>query len=482
MFRTLVLAALGNGSRALAAFLLAVLLLSRVEPSAAQTAEANAWRVVTLSGDVALRRGGATPVAFGNSDALLPGDTLQTGPGGRLVLRRGEDTVIVAPNSSVTLPSSSPGGLTSLIQSLGTLLVKVDRRATPNFEVRTPYLIAVVKGTSFSVSVDGAGAGVHVLQGQVQVSDPRGNAPPALLTPGSTARMPSTPGRPMQIDGPARRSLDAAAASGATSLGMQAQDGDTAPAGTASAPAAVSGPIQSNAPVISSVLSTAALGGIATLLPAPSGTTSEVRTITPVTAPKPLSAAPILVASAPIASAPIIVQPLALAAVDVESSSKGLVGNDDGSRDKSGSRGGRRGRDNSGSGDRDRDKDRDKENDKDADKDRKRGDDSRDDRKRSDDSRDDRKRGDDSRDDRKRGDDSRDTRKGSAGEGRDGGGRGSAALGDGKGSRGGSGFSDSKATRSVAVLSIASLDAASHDAGGGKRKKKGKGDDRGRRK
>jgi hypothetical protein len=167
-------------------------------------ADAPPWQIISASGSVAVHRAGATPIALKADDSLAPGDRLETGPDARLVLRRGADTIVVAPNSSVAIPPEQRGGVTTLLQAMGTLLVKVERRATPNFEVRTPYLTAVVKGTSFAVSVDASGAGVHVLEGQVQVSDP-GGAQSALLAPGSTARVGATPGRPMQLDGPARR-------------------------------------------------------------------------------------------------------------------------------------------------------------------------------------------------------------------------------------------------------------------------------------
>ncbi|MGC8030557.1 FecR domain-containing protein, partial [Salmonella enterica] len=39
------------------------------------------------------------------------------------------------------------------------------------FEVETPYLAAVVKGTHFSVTVDAGSTKVGVLRGQVEVSD-----------------------------------------------------------------------------------------------------------------------------------------------------------------------------------------------------------------------------------------------------------------------------------------------------------------------
>jgi hypothetical protein len=376
--------------------LLIVVVFGTGGPAAAQSTGGDGWRVVSLSGDVALRRNGATPVAFGNDDALRPGDTLQTGPGGRLVLRRGEDTVVVAPNSSVTLPATSPGTLTSLIQSLGTLLVKVDRRATPNFEVRTPYLIAVVKGTSFSVTVDGSGAGVHVLQGQVQVSDARGRTPPVLLTPGSTARVPSQPGRPMQVDGPAKSTIEAAATPAATVAGSQQQQpqgstptssSPTPPPPTTTTSVAVassmttlsSSPVTISAssappPTTTSVLAATSQTSPTTVVVAASNAQVQVTGSAALVPEYSVSSTSSIQSSATTpslprlgdmgsASGPMIVQPLALAAVDVERSSRGLVGNDraDRARNERGREG--RGRNGLGATDRERDRDRDDDDD-----------------------------------------------------------------------------------------------------------------------
>jgi hypothetical protein len=47
----------------------------------------------------------------------------------------------------------------------------VEKRNVHHFEVATPYLAAVVKGTQFRVTVDNSGSRVDVLSGQVQVTD-----------------------------------------------------------------------------------------------------------------------------------------------------------------------------------------------------------------------------------------------------------------------------------------------------------------------
>jgi hypothetical protein len=62
----------------------------------------------------------------------------------------------------------------------------VEKRNVKHFEVETPYLAAVVKGTQFSVTVGPTGTRVDVRRGQVEVSDFR-SGQIAQVMPGQTA-------------------------------------------------------------------------------------------------------------------------------------------------------------------------------------------------------------------------------------------------------------------------------------------------------
>ena len=52
--------------------------------------------------------------------------------------------------------------LTCQWQRLGTALFKVKTRPSWTFEVETPYMVAVVKGTAFTVAVSGSRLNVVV--------------------------------------------------------------------------------------------------------------------------------------------------------------------------------------------------------------------------------------------------------------------------------------------------------------------------------
>ena len=105
-------------------------------------------------------------------DVLKPGDTIRTGRNGRVLLMRGEETILISPNSVVGLPAEKKDGLsTTIVQQAGSILLEVEKRNVKHFEVETPYLAAVVKGTQFRVTVNAASTSVDVIRGQVEVAD-----------------------------------------------------------------------------------------------------------------------------------------------------------------------------------------------------------------------------------------------------------------------------------------------------------------------
>jgi len=140
--------------------------------SGAFAAEDGVWSVSKATGDVWVATSGAQQVSLNGQEALKPGDTIRTGRNGRVLLVRGEETIRIYPNSVIGLPAESKEGLsTTIIQQAGEILLEVEKRNVKHFEVETPYLAAVVKGTKFSVTVDAGSTKVGVVRGQVEVSD-----------------------------------------------------------------------------------------------------------------------------------------------------------------------------------------------------------------------------------------------------------------------------------------------------------------------
>jgi hypothetical protein len=148
----------------------AALMLGAV--SGASAADGGAWSVSKATGEVWLTSDGVQPVSLGQDGTLKPGDTIRTGRNGRVLLVRGEETILISPNSVVGLPAEKKEGLsTTIIQQAGSILLEVEKRNVKHFEVETPYLAAVVKGTQFSVTVGAGSTKVGVIRGQVEVSD-----------------------------------------------------------------------------------------------------------------------------------------------------------------------------------------------------------------------------------------------------------------------------------------------------------------------
>jgi hypothetical protein len=139
---------------------------------AAQAADDRPWTVSKSSGEVWTVTAGAQPVSLSQEADLKPGDTIRTGRNGRVLLVRGEESILIAPNSAIGIPQRAADGMsTTIVQQAGSILLEVEKRNVQHFEVETPYLAAVVKGTQFRVSVGATGTSVNVLRGQVQVAD-----------------------------------------------------------------------------------------------------------------------------------------------------------------------------------------------------------------------------------------------------------------------------------------------------------------------
>src|SRR3977135_1685723 len=78
--------------------------------SIAHAGDGEAWSVSKSSGEVWMTTTGARQVSLGREEILKPGDTIRTGRNGRVLLVRGEETILVAPNSVIGLPTEKKDG------------------------------------------------------------------------------------------------------------------------------------------------------------------------------------------------------------------------------------------------------------------------------------------------------------------------------------------------------------------------------------
>ncbi len=172
--------------------------------STASAGEETAWSVQKSTGQVWITTSGAQQASLTQETALKIGDTIRTGQNGRVLLVRGEETILISPNAVINLPTENKDGMTTTVtQQAGTILLEVERQNVKHFEVDTPYLAAVVKGTQFQVTVDGAGSHVTVLRGQVEVADFKSGQISQIL-PGQTAAAFSNGKAGLTLSGPGR--------------------------------------------------------------------------------------------------------------------------------------------------------------------------------------------------------------------------------------------------------------------------------------
>lgn len=187
------------------------------------------WKVSEVAGLVRVQGpAGAKPATRGA--VLAPGEAVMTGRDGRAVLTRGEEYVIVSPSSRLRLPAAAEetNGIIQILQDVGEAIYKIQKKATPHFGVRTPYLAAVVKGTTFKVVADARGASVQVIEGRVEVATNDGRerqmvmpgllaavsaAKPAEMTMGDASAFDTASGKfdvPGERNGPAQPTLELA--------------------------------------------------------------------------------------------------------------------------------------------------------------------------------------------------------------------------------------------------------------------------------
>lgn len=138
------------------------------------------WSVVELRGAAFSRPAAAAanqwrPLQPG--DAVVAGSIVRTGEDGNLLLANRVDRIRLSPQSELELPAAEASdAVTRVIHWIGTAFFDVGSRQAPQFEVTTPYLVAVVKGTAFTTTVSAAGGAVKVAEGVVGVTSAKGGA------------------------------------------------------------------------------------------------------------------------------------------------------------------------------------------------------------------------------------------------------------------------------------------------------------------
>lgn len=162
--------------------LLAVLAMALVLITPALAAD---WVVLRLRGDVQVQVEDAW-IALKRGDIVTHDQLVRTLGNGYAELQRNKEVVTLGNNTEIRIQQDAETGFTTVLQDFGRVEVDAEAKRVKHFEVRTPYLAAVVKGTHFVVNSDNAGAIVSVDRGSVAVQSVATDRS-TLITVGQTA-------------------------------------------------------------------------------------------------------------------------------------------------------------------------------------------------------------------------------------------------------------------------------------------------------
>ena len=147
------------------------------------------WEVLSVSGKAEWREqaGEGAWRRLERNTGLADGSEIRTGEDGSVVVAKGLDRIEMQAATSIVVAARKSGGAMETDQTTGSATYTVEKRPSGTFAVRTPYVVAVVKGTQFSVEVNEEDTSVSVDEGRVSVSDER-SGDKADVNPGQTAR------------------------------------------------------------------------------------------------------------------------------------------------------------------------------------------------------------------------------------------------------------------------------------------------------
>lgn len=135
--------------------------------------DGHAWKLSKINGKAWIEVSGREPMRVMRNQLLYPGQQLQTANRTRLLLTRGKERIQVGSNTILSLPPADQvkPGHTIISQRSGTIHLTVDKKNVKHFAVHTPYMVAAVKGTQFTVSLNDNSANLRVHEGIVQVTN-----------------------------------------------------------------------------------------------------------------------------------------------------------------------------------------------------------------------------------------------------------------------------------------------------------------------
>lgn len=133
---------------------------------------AGLWKAVAATGRVEWRAattGQEAWEAVKRGDHLEPETFVRTHKRSRTTLTRSGDVILVDPRTEIVLPDRGPEPAQVIRQGAGHVLYRIEPASQRRLRIETPWLVAGVKGTVFSVIIEQDYASVSVASGLVEV-------------------------------------------------------------------------------------------------------------------------------------------------------------------------------------------------------------------------------------------------------------------------------------------------------------------------
>lgn len=191
---------------------LALMLLAwATDPAAAQSPLSGQGRIISITGNLSVRRANVASRALAVNDPVGIGDELVTNAQSEAVIQSADgSTVHIYPDSRVIYSEHADGISDFLHLFFGSIKVHIEKlsgRPNPH-SMTTPTAVIAVRGTTFSVFVDDTDATlVAVDEGIVAVANRRSPSDEVLLRPGqrTTVRAGQRPSRAQAFRGRSER-------------------------------------------------------------------------------------------------------------------------------------------------------------------------------------------------------------------------------------------------------------------------------------
>jgi FecR protein len=163
----------GNQAIRSLALLFALLFFSSAVKAQSATDEAGPLIVEEASGAAKIKMANRWLSPAAGMMVTLPA-TVSTGSNGSIQLRQDETVISVAANTAIELiAGAEPGApLQRAVQDRGSAFYDIAPRVRSRLRVETPWLVAVIKGTEFNVTVAAETSTVALFEGRLQIEAP----------------------------------------------------------------------------------------------------------------------------------------------------------------------------------------------------------------------------------------------------------------------------------------------------------------------